>query len=264
MNRTEESFSKKNKRVASSLDISQPASSAAAATTTERIAGPVASSGIFSNTFLIILVIILLVFPAIGFIVISILGNTYDEITETVSPALQDFLKFFGYSTGTIINKSADVAADVAKTGIDIAQGSIRNVGNLVQGKPGDDNDRANRSILDETIQKKVDTAIEKKLSETERKEAENRKEKGEKEENEAPKKEPESKKSNYKNPADAQPDTSENAIQKPITSDKIGWCLIGEYANKRGCVSVAESDQCLSGQIFPSKEMCLNPTLTP
>lgn len=261
MNRTEESFSKKNKRVASSLDISQPASSSAAAAT-ERIAGPVASSSIFSNTFFIILVIVLLVFPAIGIMVMSILGNTYAEVTETVSPALQDFLKFFGYSTGTIINKSADVAADVAKTGIDIAQGSIRNVGNLVQGKPGDDNDRANRSILDETIQKKVDTAIEKKLSETERKEAENRKEKEETQKSE--KKEAESKKSNYKNPADAQPDTSENVIQKPITSDKIGWCLIGEYANKRGCVSVAESDQCLSGQIFPSKEMCLNPTLTP
>jgi hypothetical protein len=133
MNRTEESFSKKNKKVASSLDISQSpssitaAASAAAATvpSNERVSAATTtaassepSTSIFGNYFLIILVVILLAFPAIGMMVMSILGNTYKEFTESTSPIIQDFLKFFGYSTGTIINKSADVAADVAKTGI--------------------------------------------------------------------------------------------------------------------------------------------------
>ena len=59
-------------------------------------------------------------------------------------------------------------------------------------------------------------------------------------------------------------PDNSTNPIQKPISSDKSNWCLVGEFQNKRGCVAVTESDKCLSGQIFPHQAMCLNPTLTP
>ena len=59
-----------------------------------------------------------------------------------------------------------------------------------------------------------------------------------------------------------AQADTSDDIIQKQISSGKKGWCLIGEYQNKRGCVSVLEDDICMSGQLFPSKEMCLNPSI--
>jgi len=64
--------------------------------------------------------------------------------------------------------------------------------------------------------------------------------------------------------PAEPTPDSSENVIQKPISSDKWNWCLVGEYQNKRGCIEITESDKCLSGQIFPSQKMCLNPTWTP
>ena len=58
-------------------------------------------------------------------------------------------------------------------------------------------------------------------------------------------------------------PDTSENNIQKPITSDKNVWCLVGEYEGKRGCVEVNDASKCLSGQVFPNEQMCLNPTKT-
>jgi len=48
-------------------------------------------------------------------------------------------------------------------------------------------------------------------------------------------------------------PDTSEDNIQKSLTSAKTKWCLVGEYKNKRGCVDISESDKCLSGQVFPN-----------
>ena len=57
--------------------------------------------------------------------------------------------------------------------------------------------------------------------------------------------------------------DNSENPIQKPISSGKSGWCLVGEYANKRGCIEVSETDKCMSGQVFPNQKMCLNPNIT-
>lgn len=58
-------------------------------------------------------------------------------------------------------------------------------------------------------------------------------------------------------------PDKPENPIQKPISSGKTNWCLVGEYESRRGCIKINEHDKCLSGQVFPNQKMCLNPTFT-
>jgi hypothetical protein len=50
----------------------------------------------------------------------------------------------------------------------------------------------------------------------------------------------------------------SENPIQKPISSSKIQWCLVGEYEEKRGCIEIGEHEKCMSGQVFPTQQMCL------
>lgn len=259
MNRTEESFpgsrkSKKEKTVEESGSIfSLPSSSSyveGSMGNTENIgsSGESTNSSLIGNNFVIILVVILLIFPAIGIMIMSFLGNTYKEITDFTNPLISNFLKLFGYSAGSVINTSADVAGDVAKVGVDILEGSVHNVGNLVQGKTGDyptdktffNNNHLDPKSLDSTIEKKVDRAIGKRLGNTV------------------------SRGNRYNNPEDVSPDNSSGTIQNPISAGKAGWCLTGEYQNKRGCLSVSESDQCLSGQIFPSKEMCLNPTLTP
>jgi hypothetical protein len=59
------------------------------------------------------------------------------------------------------------------------------------------------------------------------------------------------------------EPDTTTNPIQKPITSGKSNWCLVGEYQGRRGCVEIGENDKCMSGQIFPSQYTCLNPNFS-
>ena len=58
------------------------------------------------------------------------------------------------------------------------------------------------------------------------------------------------------------EPDSSEASIQNAISNKKQNWCLVGEYNNRRYCASVNEADKCISGQIFPSHESCLNPNL--
>jgi len=55
--------------------------------------------------------------------------------------------------------------------------------------------------------------------------------------------------------------DSDESPIQQ--RKNKTQWCLVGEHQYKRGCVEVGEQDKCLSGQVFPSQQMCLNPTLS-
>jgi hypothetical protein len=197
----------------------------------------------FRNIIIFVLLFVFLL-AFIGINLFNLLGGSIQDLIDLGGPVLKDFLKALGYSTGTAINKTADVAADIAKQGVDIAEGAVQDVGNLLIDHSSDlDNDmhenNNNRPMPIEPPQPSnrnrhksdsLEDSIEKKHNN----------EKGE----------PSS-------------DSSENPIQKPITSDKTSWCLIGEYNNKRGCVSVTDSTSCLSGQIFPSQQMCLNPTFT-
>ena len=42
----------------------------------------------------------------------------------------------------------------------------------------------------------------------------------------------------------------------------KSGWCYIGEDRGFRTCAEVGVNDKCMSGDIFPSQDICVNPTL--
>ena len=42
----------------------------------------------------------------------------------------------------------------------------------------------------------------------------------------------------------------------------KAGWCFVGEERGFRNCVEVGENDKCLSGDIFPTSQVCVNPRL--
>tara|TARA_Y100001970_G_C13564826_1_gene523310 strand:+ start:28 stop:456 length:429 start_codon:yes stop_codon:yes gene_type:complete len=53
--------------------------------------------------------------------------------------------------------------------------------------------------------------------------------------------------------------DSTNGAIQK---RSKAGWCSVGEDRGFRSCIEVNESDKCMSGDIFPTKDICINPTL--
>jgi hypothetical protein len=174
------------------------------------------------NILLVILVIVLF-FSLFQINILAILGNLIQSVLSGLVPQFTQFLSYFGYSTGVAINKTSDLITTTTKGGLDIANGAVQNVGNLLtsSGQPLPEKPACQK--LENTVQ------------------------------------------TDSKKPAsEPKPDTSENPIQKPITSDKNSWCLIGEYENKRGCVAVTDSDKCMSGQIFPTQAMCLNPTLSP
>jgi len=42
----------------------------------------------------------------------------------------------------------------------------------------------------------------------------------------------------------------------------KAGWCLIGEEKGARNCIEVGQNDQCMSGDVFPTHAVCVNPRL--
>ena len=56
--------------------------------------------------------------------------------------------------------------------------------------------------------------------------------------------------------------DDSYSSIQMSKSSGKSGWCFIGEDRGFRSCIKVGDNDTCMSGDIFPSQEICVNPKL--
>jgi hypothetical protein len=47
-------------------------------------------------------------------------------------------------------------------------------------------------------------------------------------------------------------------------SSGKAGWCFVGVDRGFRTCAEVGVNDTCMSGEIFPSQEICMNPNLRP
>ena len=58
------------------------------------------------------------------------------------------------------------------------------------------------------------------------------------------------------------QPDEAGSLTQASKASRKAGFCYIGEDRGFRSCISVGEGDTCMSGDIFPSMDKCINPSL--
>ena len=62
--------------------------------------------------------------------------------------------------------------------------------------------------------------------------------------------------------PVIPQPDNSSSRLQATKPTSKTGHCYIGEDRGFRSCIEVGEGDICMSGDIFPTREICVNPNL--
>ena len=58
------------------------------------------------------------------------------------------------------------------------------------------------------------------------------------------------------------QPDDASSRTQAYRGSGKSGYCYIGEDRGFRSCIEVQNDDECMSGKIFPTRDICINPSL--
>lgn len=179
-------------------------------------------AGIEYKTIIIVL-LVLLSLSFLGINILTILDNFIKTIVSVLGPLVSQILSIFGYTTGSILNKTADVVGDVAKTGVDIAEGSLQSVGTILKDASRTNVDSRATNSLDNVLN--VNTTVV---------------------------------------PGQPAPTPGENPIQKPIASGKSGWCLVGEYEGKRGCISVNDYDKCLSGQVYPTEDQCRLPPPAP
>ena len=193
-------------------------------------------------------------------LLLSVLGVTFiNVIMDWIKHMLNVLANFFGgvfgnifYSTGDILNATSSSVAQVAKTSIDLGNGAVNDVGNLLKsGVTGDVVAKVQIGpVTLPTTQAAVPTTnpstttpassnpvtLDKMIQDA-----------------------------MYpptRMPVEPSPTPSENPIQQSIQStNKASWCLIGQSGGKRSCVQIDPTkSQCGSGKIFPSGELCVNP----
>jgi len=53
-----------------------------------------------------------------------------------------------------------------------------------------------------------------------------------------------------------------EDKIPEPSSSEQHGYCYIGKQNNVRHCAKVSSKSKCMSGDIFPTMDLCVNPKI--
>jgi hypothetical protein len=168
-------------------------------------------------------IIIILILAFLGFNIFVYLAKGTQDITSLLT-------KLFGASAavaGQTINISAEGAKSVVGEtagAIDTTLSSVQNTlaPSNIKGQPI--NQQQVDLLQQSTLNKAINTAKNKELYQQ-----------------------------------DYQADMANSSIQG---GGKAGWCYIGDDRGFRSCAQVGVNDTCMSGDIFPSQEICMNPSL--
>ena len=174
------------------------------------------------------LAIVVLLF--LGVNVFSYLGDFFQKLKETSAPFFKNILESLGYVVTETTKDVTNVAAEGAKLGIEVAAGTVESGVGVIQGQL----DLEQTGNSSQQQQQSAKTSISASLT---------------------------SALANAEENTEPLPDDAMSSTQRN-NSGKSGYCYIGEDRGFRSCISVSENDTCMSGDIFPSQEICVNPSL--
>ena len=161
-------------------------------------------------------------------LILALLGmNIFSYLGEGVD-IFGSILQKLGIGTAKVAQDTVDVSMDGVKLGADIAAGGVKDAANLVK------SDSADTTDSKKTVSKVVDDNNEGDDTSV--------------------------------NNQDSSPvnedQSSDSTIQSRTSNQKPGWCYIGTDRKVRSCIKVNASNKCMSGDIFPTRELCINPSL--
>jgi len=190
---------------------------------TGEVEGNSSTSGWFDFSLKkVVVIIVILLF--LGFNVLKMSGEGLDSIGSIA----RSLFGSLGLSIGDTIKKTVDNTAKGSKEVIDVtkdaADDAVDDTEELLTGKDKKDHEKNKHD--NENLAKAVD--------------------------------EPPKKVQNQ----EVVPDDAGSSLQQSKGAGKAGWCFVGEDRGFRSCVQVGINDDCISGDIFPSKDICVNPTL--
>ena len=159
---------------------------------------------------------------ALMLVILALLGMNIFGYMADGVDILGTILEKLGLSSVDAVKKSVDLSAEGTKLGADIAAGAVKSAADLVE---RDDSKKEKKQTVSEAVNKS----------------------------NEADKQSQNRIKSDK---------SAESNIQNRSATSQKGWCYVGTDRGNRSCISVTESDKCMSGDIFPSRDLCINPQL--
>ena len=194
------------------------------------------SSGFFDSFKSINLttwLLIILILAFLGFNIFVYLAKGTQDITNLFGPFLQNIFGTAVSTTGQAVDVSAEGAkavvsgtANAVNTGLTAVQNITPNSVSNLQSTPIHSTLPQQNPINNTSLNKALNNA----------------KRQGESD--------------------DYQAHEASSSLNYEGSTGKAGWCYIGEDRGFRTCAHVGASDQCMSGDIFPTKDICINPTL--
>jgi len=219
-----------------------------------------ASTGFFLSITWQTWLIVVLILAFLGINVFAYLEKGTDTTTKFFDKFITPILKVLGYETLETTKQTVETSATGTKAGVDIVADTTTGAINKIESSASNDtsNKKNNSTVTgqQQTSQLKMNSTqpiqdqlkLEKQLNELEEMQQQN-----------LQKALDDSKTRN----TEPNPDEALSRIQTG-GSGKAGWCFIGEDRGFRTCSEIGENDMCMSGDIFPSQEICMNPNLRP
>ena len=173
-------------------------------------------------------ILIILILAFLGFNIFVYLAKGTQDIASFFGPLTQ---KLFG-STVSVAGQTVDVAAEGAKA---VVSGTASTVNTGLSAVQDITPNNATSSIKSQPVQgqpttRPSDSGLNKALN------------------------------SSQEQNMDYQAHEASSSVHSG--GGQSGWCYIGEDRGFRSCALVNEDDKCMSGDIFPSQELCINPNL--
>jgi hypothetical protein len=185
--------------------------------------------------------LLLLILTFLGFNIFIYLAKGTEALNTIISPIVNFISSFFGKISGQIIDVSAEGGKAVVSTTAGVVNTGLTAVQNITpnnstnsitpkQAKTSVSSVPVTQNPADVMANNSLNKALN--SSQSEKQQSSN----------------------------DYEADEASSSIQSgPPTS---GWCYIGEDRGFRTCAQVGVNDKCMSGDIFPSQEICVNPNL--
>ena len=191
----------------------------------------------FKNINWITWLILILILAFLGFNIFVYLAKGTQDITNFFGPLLE---KIFGTglsTAGQVVDVSAEGTKAVVSETANVINSGLTTVQNITPNGFGANSSLPNQSIKSSIPQSdiKENNSLNKALNSQQN--------------------------NNFNN--DYEANEASSSIYSG-GSGKAGWCYIGEDRGYRTCAKVGVNDICMSGDIFPTNELCINPNLRP
>jgi hypothetical protein len=197
------------------------------------------------------LIVVILLF--LGVNLFSYLGDFLQIVKEALAPLLKNILESLGYVVTETTKDVAQLSAEGAKLGIDVAAGTVESGINVIQGQLDIDQGSSSSSSSSSGNTNRQGQGHGQGQGQSQAQ--------GKSKAFDSISNSLSSALADAEYNSEPMPDDSMSSTQR-VGPGKSGYCYIGEDRGFRSCIQVKDSDMCMSGDIFPSQDICVNPSL--